>query len=331
MCKDPNVVPNNIVNTSNHILTSSEIKLLNRGLSFVPKPSKIYLDNIISEFDQLVCKMRFRYHFRASEKKKSRYKRKSNAQALRTSSKTLETALDTMRDLISNLSYEQNPGTNLTIAERRALTKLKEDNALIINKADKGSTIVIQNHKDYALAGFSHLNDETVYKKLDVDLTEEVCHKLQMFLDKLYKQGLINKDMKEFCSPPDEVRPARIYFLLKVHKNPMGIRPIVSSVNYATENLSQLVDIWLQPLMKNLPSFIQDTSHFIKMIEGRQLPQNCLLASIDVTSLYTNIVHEDGIKATIKALHKSYTLDEDQPPPEIIGGYVKIHSHTQCV
>ena len=77
-----------------------------------------------------------------------------------------------MRDLISNLSYEQNPGTNLTIAECRALTKHKEDIALIINKTDKGSTIVIQNHKDYALAGFTHLNDDRVYKKLDVDLTE---------------------------------------------------------------------------------------------------------------------------------------------------------------
>ena len=64
------------------------------------------------------------------EMKKSRYKRKSNAQALRTSSKTLESMLDIMRDLISNLSYEQNPGTNLTKAERRALTKLKEDNFL---------------------------------------------------------------------------------------------------------------------------------------------------------------------------------------------------------
>ena len=115
----------------------SEIKLLNRGLSFVLKPSKIYLDNIISEFDQLVRKMRFRYYFRASERKKSRYKHKSNAQALRTSGKTLESTLEIMIDFISNLSYEQNPGTNLTIAEPRALTKLKEDDALIIIKADK--------------------------------------------------------------------------------------------------------------------------------------------------------------------------------------------------
>ena len=90
MCEDPNVVPTNIINTSNHILTSSENKLLNRGLSFVPKPSKIYLDNIISEYDQLVRKIRFRYYFHASERKKSRYKRKSNSQALRTLSKTLD-------------------------------------------------------------------------------------------------------------------------------------------------------------------------------------------------------------------------------------------------
>ena len=56
MCKDPNVVPNNTVNTSDHIRTRSEIKLLNRGSSFVPKSSEIHLDNIISEFDQLVRK-----------------------------------------------------------------------------------------------------------------------------------------------------------------------------------------------------------------------------------------------------------------------------------
>ena len=174
MCKDPNVVPTSIVNTSNHILTSSEIQLLNRGLSFVLKPSKIYLENIISDFDQLVRKMRFRYFFRSSKRKMSRYKRKSSAPAKRTSNKTLEAALDTMRDLIINLTYEQQPGTNLTIAERKALRELMENNALIINKADKGSTIVVQNHEDYALAIFTHLNDDKVYKKLDFDLTKDV-------------------------------------------------------------------------------------------------------------------------------------------------------------
>ena len=31
------------------------------------------------------------------------------------------------------------------------------------------------------------------------------------------------------CSPPEKARLARLYFLKKIHKTPMGIRPIVSS------------------------------------------------------------------------------------------------------
>lgn len=76
----------------------------------------------------------------------------------------------------------------------------------------------------------------------------------------------------------------------------MGIRPIISGINYATENL----DIWLQPLMKRLPSFIQETNNFIQMIESTLLPQNCLLAPIDVMSLYANIVHIDSLEAAVE-------------------------------
>ena len=48
-----------------------------------------------------------------------------------------------------------------------------------------------------------------------------------------YKKGLLNKNMVAFCSPPKKVRPARLYFLKKIHKTPMGIRPIVSSCESA--------------------------------------------------------------------------------------------------
>ena len=236
-----------------------------------------------------------------------------------TTNATLEDTLNIMRENISSLEYEQVRGVNLTHGERQALIRLKEDNSLVINKADKGSTIVVQNHKDYALAGFKHLSDAKVYKPLNVDITPEVCMKLNAFLKRLYDEGLINKDMMDFCTPPNGVRTSRIYFLLKVHKNPMGIRPIVSGIKYATEFLSQFVDIWLQPLMQSLPSYIRDTTHFIKMIEETPFPKDCLMASIDVSSLYTNIIHEDGIESAINALHSTYATNEDQPPPEVIG------------
>ena len=68
----------------------------------------------------------------------------------------LEAALDIMRDLIINLTYEQHPSTNLTIAVRKALRELMENNALIINKADNGSCHCI----DTIL---KHYNDVIMY------------------------------------------------------------------------------------------------------------------------------------------------------------------------
>ena len=44
--------------------------------------------------------------------------------------------------------------------------------------------------------------------------------------------------MAAFCSPPKKPRPARLYLLKKIHKNPMGIRPIVSSYYSAMVNIS---------------------------------------------------------------------------------------------
>jgi hypothetical protein len=85
--------------------------------------------------------------------------------------------------------------------------------------------------------------------------------------------------------PPEKYRTSQLYFLKKIHKNPMGIRPIVSSVNSVTENISSFVDFWLQPLVKQLPSFLKDTQEFVNLITSTRIPQNSILASIDVSSL----------------------------------------------
>ena len=100
-------------------------------------------------------------------------------------------------------------------------------------------------------------------------------------LESLCLAGMIDKEMKEFCMPPKNHRTSRLYFL-KTHKNPMGTDQGCNSI---TENISQFVDIWLQPLMRDLLSFIKDTTEFIRLIENTPLPDKCILASTDVSSL----------------------------------------------
>ena len=95
--------------------------------------------------------------------------------------------------------------------------------------------------------------------------------------------------------------------LPKIHKkmeNPPG-RPIVSGNGCPTEKISQLVDFFLQPHVKLLPSYIKDTTHFLlKLNQLGNLPPNTILAPLDVASLYTNIPNTEGLEAARLALHR---------------------------
>ncbi len=87
--------------------------------------------------------------------------------------------------------------------------------------------------------------------------------------------------------------------LPKVHKSlesPPG-RSIISSNGSLTEPASQFIDFHIKLLAQQLPSYIQDTTHVLKVLSDMRVPDNSFLVTLDVESLYTNIAHNDGLKA----------------------------------
>ena len=56
------------------------------------------------------------------------------------------------------------------------------------------------------------------------------------------------------------------------------------------------MDILLKPFLSKIKSYVKDDSDFLKKCK-RNLIKNSKLVSFDVTSLYTNIAHELGLKA----------------------------------
>ena len=88
-----------------------------------------------------------------------------------------------------------------------------------------------------------------------------------------------------------------LYLLPKIHKRDNPGRPIISAVSSPTEKISAFVDSILRPLVVTLPSFVKDTTDFLLKIQHVKVqPHHCLL-TIDVSSLYTNIPHIEGLKA----------------------------------
>ena len=119
----------------------------------------------------------------------------------------------------------------------------------------------------------------------------------------MFANGQIDKNTRDFLiiQHPQVIR---FCLLPKIHKPGNPGRPIVSSNSPQTENISQFVDWFLQPFATSLPSHVQDSTDFITRHKRLPLlPPGTLLVTLDVSSLHTNIPHEEGITACAKFLN----------------------------
>ena len=208
---------------------------------------------------------------------------------------------------------------NLVPKERAAIRELRDNEQIVIKPADKGSAVVIQNREDYLAEGYKQLSDTNFYQKQITDLTHKHMSEVQGFVSELYNAGEIDISLCRYLSDK-ECKTARLYLLPKIHKGklPPPGRPIVSANGCPTEKISQLVDHFLTPPTTTLiKSYVRDTTDFIRKLEKLgELPPNCQLVTMDVTSLYTNIPNNEGLKAAMKLL-TAYRPQADVRPSNL--------------
>ena len=201
---------------------------------------------------------------------------------------------------LSNASFLNSlkPPQNLNHREKMALRNLRSNKDIIITKADKGSSVVVLDTDDYITEALRQLNDTTAYTPLPHDPNPQFREEINQFL-KQYgpEEGLTAADIA-VLSPPNPKTP-HFYLLPKLHKANYPGRPIVSDINSPTERISAFIDHHLQPIVTALPSYIKDTYHFLSLLNSVAIPSNSniLMATVDVTSLYTSIPHAEGLKA----------------------------------
>ena len=182
---------------------------------------------------------------------------------------------------------------DLTGPLSNSLISLKEDKTIVIKKADKGSAVVVMDRSDYVEEAERQLSDQNFYLSTTHDKTAEHAREITQILDDLLQNEEITWE-NHLSLNPVEPRTAQFYFLPKVHKPKITGRPIVSGNGCPTEQISAFVDEHIKRYVPLLPSYARDTTDFIRKIERIVLPEQCLLATMDVTSLYTNIPNHGG-------------------------------------
>lgn len=195
---------------------------------------------------------------------------------------------------------------NLTANEIRALNELANNKNITIKSADKGGGVVIMDTENYVKEAKRQLGDTMVYRKLNSDPKWDFGKKLSALVDKAYKDGVIDGKLKEYLIVKSPVTPV-LYLLPKIHKSlidPPG-RPIVSGRESIFNHASIFLDRLLREFAMGARSYIQDTNDFLLKLEEVEVPNEALLASFDVTSLYTSIDTTEGLQAVSNTLSET--------------------------
>ena len=132
-------------------------------------------------------------------------------------------------------------------------------------------------------------------------------------LQTLYDKKFINAKQMKFISGTSVPRARLFYMLPKIHKerHKWSLPHDCSSETYRT---AEFIDFYLNPLSITHASYIKDTYDFLRRIRQLNIPQDAMLFTMDVDSLYTNIDIQEGMQAIKNIFWKN--PDKKRPDKE---------------
>lgn len=248
-----------MTNLSNYELNKIELNVLKLHPKFEIMPKNIPKENFVTEVENSLfnCK---NYYFKSKI-----IKRVNNI---------IETS--------------KIPDNNLKPIEISVIKKLKNNSEIKIFKADKNAGTVILNTENYNSMLSEMLNNK-IYVKTESDGTKIVKSlqtKLEILITKLIQEEKLPIEFKNklLCNSPNQ---PRMYVLPKIHKKPISLRPIVTTVNSVTYKLSKFLHSVLKDIFP-LPNFcVKNNSDFVEKLKNATIYHNSILFSLDVKSLFT--------------------------------------------
>ena len=299
-----------VINLSTKRFCKDTFKLLNKNLNFVPTQKTTNKDTINKQLEDFFTRIKLRAHFKKNKNKnlsaeEDRFKKPTNKNWIPTNNyHSIETFIEATRNEIQEKTEKARPSkySNLTIKERKAMQELQSRNDIVITDADKGGAAVILDVGDYVKEAERHLNNKENYRKIIYDpitANNETIHKV---ISRFQKENLLSKSISEGLKTENR-KTSHFYLKPKVHKEGNPGRPVISSISCHTSKISKYVDYHLQPTVKENPSYVQDTTYFLRKINQIDfVPDNSYLVFLDVKLLYANIPIAEGIKSVKTSL-----------------------------
>lgn len=179
---------------------------------------------------------------------------------------------------------------------KQAKKDLFNNHEIVIKQADKGGAMVVWDREAYIREGLRQLADTMFYREQDLDSTISFNMLITNTLKGISDMGEIDQDVLGMLIT-EQPRMLELYLLPKIHKGktPCPGRPVVSGNGSPTEKILAFIDLFLGPIVPKIRSYIKDTSHVLQIVSSLgTISEGTILASLDVSSLYTNIPNHEG-------------------------------------
>ena len=261
-------VSKNVVNLSKRKLSKSEISLLSRGLKFIPTSNTIDKAKLKIELEPFGRMLRLKWFFRDDEKEfnPDKFKPKSTFNP-RNKDAAIEIYLSSLDEKPMSIEIPKDKYNNLMREERGALFDLRKDKTIVIKGADKWSAVVVWDRDDYIQEAEKQLGDK--YNEEVRNDPQPLIDTIHRAVEKIRKRGDLSADNIKYFVVKDP-KFARFYLLPEIHKRLENVpgRPVISNCGFYTENISAFLDFHLQPLAREVKSYIKDTNDFLKKLRS---------------------------------------------------------------
>ena len=200
---------------------------------------------------------------------------------------------------------------NLSDEQFNALLNLSENLDIVIQKSDKGNSVVLVDKTAYITRVKTLLSNSDKFKTLNIEQGKQLNYvisqeiRLKAIFKSLLDKGRITKDVY-FKLYPWGSRPGILYGLPKVHKpcidNCPAYRPILSAIGTPSYKLAK----FLVPILSSITSneyTTKDSFSFAKEIVSQD--SKLFMASLDVDSLFTNIPLVETVNICVDSLFEN--------------------------
>lgn len=165
---------------------------------------------------------------------------------------------------------------------------LKTNRDILVIRSDKGKHTVVITKENYMNKLQKFVDESKDYLRCDNLNIEDLAAKNNGFVSKMLTQGIIGEEKKwlyeETCT-----QMAKLYGLIKVHKENYPIRPIISSIGMVGYGLAKFCLKILEGTFPEEGCHIKNSVNFVKDLERIYMEEDDIMISFDVVSMFPSI------------------------------------------